>query len=85
MRLVPSDLAFSHAARRAAARRAPARSTNPQVRNGAITVIPECTGDLLGVSVDPSSTAATTAQVDQELRGQAAVHAGDPQQGRGTG
>jgi osmoprotectant transport system substrate-binding protein len=45
----------------------------PQVRNGAITVIPEYNGDLLGVSADPSSTAATTAQADQALRGLAAV------------
>jgi osmoprotectant transport system substrate-binding protein len=40
----------------------------PQVRKGAITIIPEYNGDLLGVSVDPSSTAATTAQVDTALR-----------------
>ena len=40
----------------------------PQVRNGAITVIPEYNGDLLGVSADASSTAATTAQADQALR-----------------
>jgi osmoprotectant transport system substrate-binding protein len=40
----------------------------PQVRDGAITIIPEYNGDLLGVSVDPSSTASTTAQVDQVLQ-----------------
>jgi osmoprotectant transport system substrate-binding protein len=39
----------------------------PQVRDGAITIIPEYNGNLLGVSVDPSSTASTTAQVDQVL------------------
>ena len=46
-----------------------AREINyPQVRNGAITIIPEYNGDLLGVSVDPSSTASTRAQVDAVLR-----------------
>jgi osmoprotectant transport system substrate-binding protein len=40
----------------------------PQIRNGAITIIPEYNGSLLGDSVDPSSTATTTEQVDAALR-----------------
>jgi osmoprotectant transport system substrate-binding protein len=40
----------------------------PQIQKGTITIIPEYNGDLLGVSVDPSSTAATTAQVDAALK-----------------
>ncbi len=40
----------------------------PQVRKGAITIIPEYNGDLLGVAVDPSSRASTTAQVDAALQ-----------------
>jgi osmoprotectant transport system substrate-binding protein len=39
----------------------------PQVKNGAITIIPEYNGTLLSVEVDPKSTAKTTAQVDAEL------------------
>jgi osmoprotectant transport system substrate-binding protein len=39
----------------------------PQIRDGAITVIPEYNGSLLGDSVDPSSTATTTQQVDAVL------------------
>jgi osmoprotectant transport system substrate-binding protein len=40
----------------------------PQVKKGAITIIPEYNGALLSTSVDPSSTAATTAQVDAALK-----------------
>jgi osmoprotectant transport system substrate-binding protein len=40
----------------------------PQIRNGAITIIPEYNGSLLGDSIDPSSTAKTTAQVDAALK-----------------
>jgi osmoprotectant transport system substrate-binding protein len=39
----------------------------PQIEKGAISIIPEYNGSLLTVSVDPSSTAATTAQVDAAL------------------
>jgi osmoprotectant transport system substrate-binding protein len=39
----------------------------PQVKSGAITIIPEYNGALLTTSVDPKSTAATTAQVDSAL------------------
>ena len=39
----------------------------PQVKNGAITIIPEYNGTLLSVEVDPKTTAKTTAQVDAEL------------------
>jgi len=39
----------------------------PQIRTGAITIIPEYNGSLLGDSVDPSSTAKTTQQVDAAL------------------
>ncbi len=39
----------------------------PQLKNGAITIIPEYDGALLTTSVDPKSTAATTAQVDAAL------------------
>jgi osmoprotectant transport system substrate-binding protein len=39
----------------------------PQVKNGAITIIPEYNGTLLSVEVDPKSTAKTTEQVDAEL------------------
>jgi osmoprotectant transport system substrate-binding protein len=39
----------------------------PQIRDGAITIIPEYNGSLLGDSVDPSSTATTTEQVDAAL------------------
>ncbi len=39
----------------------------PQVKKGAITVIPEYNGALLTTSVDTTSTAATTAEVDAAL------------------
>jgi len=39
----------------------------PQVKNGAISIIPEYNGTLLTVEVDPKSTAKTTAQVDADL------------------
>ncbi|HXL96514.1 MAG TPA: ABC transporter substrate-binding protein [Streptosporangiaceae bacterium] len=39
----------------------------PQVKSGAISIIPEYNGALLTTSVDPSSTAVTTAQVDAAL------------------
>jgi len=39
----------------------------PQVKNGAISIIPEYNGTLLTVEVDPKSTAKTTEQVDAEL------------------
>ena len=39
----------------------------PQVKSGAITIIPEYNGALLTTSVTPSSTAASTAQVDAAL------------------
>jgi osmoprotectant transport system substrate-binding protein len=39
----------------------------PQVEKGAISIIPEYNGALLTTSVDTSSTAATTAQVDAAL------------------
>jgi osmoprotectant transport system substrate-binding protein len=40
----------------------------PEVKSGAITIIPEYNGALLSTSVDTSSTAATTAQVDAALQ-----------------
>ena len=40
----------------------------PQVKSGAITIIPEYNGALLSTSVDTSSTAATTAEVDAALQ-----------------
>jgi osmoprotectant transport system substrate-binding protein len=40
----------------------------PQIEKGAITIIPEYNGALLTTAVDPSSTAATTAQVDAQLK-----------------
>jgi osmoprotectant transport system substrate-binding protein len=40
----------------------------PEVKKGVITIIPEYNGALLTTSVDPSSTAATTAQVDAALK-----------------
>jgi len=40
----------------------------PQIEKGAISIFPEYNGALLTTSVDPSSTAATTAEVDAELR-----------------
>lgn len=39
----------------------------PQIEKGAISIIPEYNGALLTTSVNPSSTAATTAAVDTEL------------------
>jgi osmoprotectant transport system substrate-binding protein len=39
----------------------------PQIAKGTISIIPEYNGSLLTVSVDPSSTAATTAEVDAAL------------------
>jgi osmoprotectant transport system substrate-binding protein len=39
----------------------------PQISKGAISIIPEYNGALLTTSVDPSSTAATTAAVDAAL------------------
>jgi osmoprotectant transport system substrate-binding protein len=40
----------------------------PQIAKGAVSIIPEYNGGLLSTSVDPSSTAATTAQVDAALK-----------------
>lgn len=40
----------------------------PEVKSGAISVIPEYNGALLTTSVDPKSTAATTAEVDSALK-----------------
>jgi osmoprotectant transport system substrate-binding protein len=40
----------------------------PEVVKGAITIIPEYNGELLETSVDPASTAASTAQVDAALK-----------------
>ncbi len=40
----------------------------PQVKSGAITIIPEYNGALLSTSVDTSSTASTTAEVDAALQ-----------------
>jgi len=39
----------------------------PEIEKGAITVIPEYNGALLATSVDPKSTAATTAEVNAAL------------------
>jgi len=39
----------------------------PQIASGAISILPEYNGALLSTSVDPSSTAATTADVDAAL------------------
>jgi osmoprotectant transport system substrate-binding protein len=39
----------------------------PEVKNGAITIIPEYNGALLTTSVDTTSSAATTAEVDAAL------------------
>jgi osmoprotectant transport system substrate-binding protein len=39
----------------------------PQIEKGTISIIPEYNGTLLTVSVDPASTAKTTAQVDAAL------------------
>jgi len=40
----------------------------PEVKSGAITIIPEYNGALLSTSVDTTSTAATTAEVDAALQ-----------------
>ena len=40
----------------------------PQIKKGAVTIIPEYNGALLSTSVDPNSTATTTAQVDAALK-----------------
>lgn len=40
----------------------------PEIKNGTLTILPEYNGALLTTSVDPSSNAHTTAQVDAELR-----------------
>ena len=40
----------------------------PQIKNGAISIIPEYTGELLTTSVDPSSTAKTPADVAAALK-----------------
>ncbi len=40
----------------------------PEVKSGAISIIPEYNGALLTTSVDTSSTAATTTEVDNALR-----------------
>ncbi len=40
----------------------------PEVKNGAITVFPEYNGALLTTSVDTTSTASTTAEVDAALK-----------------
>jgi osmoprotectant transport system substrate-binding protein len=39
----------------------------PEIEKGAVTIIPEYNGALLTTSVDPTSTAASTAQVDAAL------------------
>ncbi|HEX6453340.1 MAG TPA: ABC transporter substrate-binding protein [Trebonia sp.] len=40
----------------------------PQVKNGTLSIVPEYNGELLSTSVDPSSTAKTTADVDAALK-----------------
>ena len=40
----------------------------PQIKKGSITIIPEYNGALLTTSVNPNSTAASTAQVDAALK-----------------
>src|SRR5208283_1684057 len=40
----------------------------PEIEKGAITIIPEYNGALLTTSVDPTSTAASTADVNAELK-----------------
>jgi osmoprotectant transport system substrate-binding protein len=39
----------------------------PQIKSGALTILPEYNGALLSTSVDPKTTAKTTAQVDAAL------------------
>ena len=51
----------------------------PEIKKGAVTIIPEYNGALLTTSVDPSSTAASTAQVDAALTAELPSYAGDPQ------
>ncbi len=41
----------------------------PEVKKGAVSIIPEYNGTLLTVEVDPSSTAATTTEVNAALAG----------------
>ncbi len=40
----------------------------PEIKKGAVTIIPEYNGALLTTSVDPTSTAASTAEVDAALK-----------------
>jgi osmoprotectant transport system substrate-binding protein len=40
----------------------------PEIKKGAVSIIPEYNGTLLTVEVDPTSTAATTAQVNAALK-----------------
>jgi osmoprotectant transport system substrate-binding protein len=40
----------------------------PEIRNGTVSIFPEYNGALLTTSVDPSSNAHTTAQIDAELK-----------------
>ena len=40
----------------------------PQIKNGTLSIVPEYNGELLSTSVDPSSTAKTTADVDAALK-----------------
>jgi osmoprotectant transport system substrate-binding protein len=40
----------------------------PEIKKGAVSIIPEYNGTLLTVAVDPTSTAATTAQVNAALK-----------------
>jgi osmoprotectant transport system substrate-binding protein len=40
----------------------------PQVKNGTLSIVPEYNGELLSTSVDPSSTAKTTADVNAALK-----------------
>jgi osmoprotectant transport system substrate-binding protein len=40
----------------------------PQVKNGTLSIVPEYNGELLSTSVDPSSTAKSTADVDAALK-----------------
>lgn len=40
----------------------------PQIKNGAISIIPEYNGELLSTSVDPKSPAKSTADVDAALK-----------------
>ena len=51
----------------------------PEIEKGAITIIPEYNGALLTTSVDPTSTAASTADVNAALKAKLPEFAGDPQ------